>query len=211
MWAVANRWPSQSITSRVVPMPSTAGSFATSSPRWWLAVRTASPRAVRGSTSSSSRSSCRMMFIVSAEARSPAAAPPMPSATAISRLLAYPESWLLVRRRPVSVRATYRSLREVISTQSLLQLDDGLAEPDLDAQAHRHRAGDALAAEVRAVRAADVLDEPLLPVGGEPGVPGGHVVVVEPDARVGAAPEQDRLVAERNALAGVGTGDDLEL
>ena len=54
------------------------------------------------------------MFIVSAEARSPAAAPPMPSATAISRLLAYPESWLLVRRRPVSVRATYRRLREVI-------------------------------------------------------------------------------------------------
>jgi hypothetical protein len=47
-----------------------------------------------------------MMFIVSADARSPAAAPPMPSAITSRRSLAYPESWLLVRRRPVSVMAT---------------------------------------------------------------------------------------------------------
>ena len=34
---------------------------------------------------------------------------------------------------------------------------------------------------------------------------------IEPDGGVGAAPEQDRVVAERNALAGVRSADDLEL
>ena len=62
------------------------------------------------------------------------------------------------------------------------QLDDPSCRAGPGARPTGAGAGDALAAEVGAVGAADVLDEPLLTVGGEPGVPGGHVVVVEPDA-----------------------------
>ena len=62
-------------------------------------------------------------------------------------------------------------------------------------------------ADVGAVGGAEVLDEPLVAAGGDPGVPGRHVVVVELDRGVGTAADQDRRVLQLGALAGVAALD----
>src|SRR5687767_2646517 len=95
-------------------------------------------------------------------------------------------------------RRAARSVGAVVSVirRLLLQLEDGLADPDLGAEGDGGGLGDADAADVGAVGGAEVLDEPLVARGRNPGVSGGHVVVVEPDRRVGAAPDEDRRLFE---------------
>ncbi len=69
--------------------------------------------------------------------------------------------------------------------------------------------GDPDGADVGAVGGAEVLDEPLVAGGGDPGVPGGDVVVVELDRRVVAAADQDRRLGQAGGGAGVAAlGDD---
>src|SRR5919112_6461206 len=91
-------------------------------------------------------------------------------------------------------RMAARSVGAVVSVipRLLLQLEDGLADPDLGAEGDGRGLGDPGAADVGAVRGAEVLDEPLVARRRDPGVPGGHVVVVEADRRVGATADQDR-------------------
>ena len=57
--------------------------------------------------------------------------------------------------------------------------------------------------DVGAVGGAEVLDEPLVATGGDAGVAGGDVVVVELDGRVAAAADEERGVGELGAGAGV--------
>ena len=59
-------------------------------------------------------SSLRICWIAAADATSPRAAPPTPSATASSHGPAYPESWLSLRTRPTSEIAEYTRCRSAI-------------------------------------------------------------------------------------------------
>src|SRR4051812_42239373 len=144
------------------------------------------------------------------DARSPRAAPPTPSQTASSQGPAYPLSWLSLRTRPTSEMAAKRSSsvtgahRRGCVVPSLAQLQDRLADADLRAEGERRGLGDPHRADVGAVGGAQVLDEPLVPARGDPGVAGGDVVVVEPDGRVAAAADQDGRLRQVGALARVG-------
>ena len=86
----------------------------------------------------------------------------------------------------------------------LPELEDRLADADLGAHGDRGRLGDPHRADEGAVGGAEILDEPLVAGGRDPGVSGGDVVVVEPDRRVAAAADQDRARREVGALADVG-------
>ena len=66
----------------------------------------------------------------------------------------------------------------------LPQLDHRLADTHLRAERERGRLGDPDGPDVGAVGRAEVLDEPLVARRGDPGVPGGDVVVVEADRGV---------------------------
>jgi hypothetical protein len=96
-------------------------------------------------------------------------------------------------------------------SSSLAQLQDRLADPDLGAERDRGGLRDADGPDVGAVGGPEVLDEPLVAGGGDPGVPRGDVVVLEADRGVGAAPDQDRGVVERGGGAVVGAGRDDDL
>ena len=93
----------------------------------------------------------------------------------------------------------------------LPQLEDGLADPDLRAEGEGGGLGDADGADVGAVGRPEVLDEPLVAGRGDPGVPGGDVVVVEADRGVGAAADEERRLVEVGALAGVAALDDQDV
>jgi hypothetical protein len=88
-------------------MPSIAGSEMTSSCSRRLAVVTASASAPTRLGPGSSASSGAIVEIVAALATSPAACPPMPSATASRCGPAYAESSFPARRRPTSDRTAY--------------------------------------------------------------------------------------------------------
>ena len=85
MWTMPILLPENSMAVRVVPMPSMAGFSSTASRICWFARSTA-PRSVSimalPGTSSSSGAMVAMTMLL---ATSPAAMPPMPSATASSR------------------------------------------------------------------------------------------------------------------------------
>src|SRR4051794_14253213 len=90
-----------------------------------------------------------------------------------------------------------------MTSRSLAQLEDRLADPHLGAERDGGGLGDPDGADVGAVGGAEVLDEPLVSRRGDPRVPGGDVVVVELDRRVAAAADQDGCLVELGALAGV--------
>src|SRR4051812_23440696 len=84
------------------------------------------------------------------------------------------------------------------------QLEGGLADADPGAELEGRRLGEPVGADVGPVRRAEVLDEPLVAGAGDPGVPGGDVVVVEADGGVGASADEDRRLVERDGLTVVG-------
>ena len=113
MWAAANSTPSNIRAVSVVPMPSVVGSFeATSVSRSSIdlttpasvAARSTPVRSIRRRSTSSSRTTSTAVAL----ATSPCGWPPMPSATASRRELAYSESSLIWRRLPTSDPAAYR-------------------------------------------------------------------------------------------------------
>ncbi len=85
MWIRPARSPVHSSAVSVVPMPSSAGSLSTSSRSRSLARSAAWLSAVSGSVPGMSSSNETMVDRTSDEATSPAAWPPMPSATASRR------------------------------------------------------------------------------------------------------------------------------
>src|SRR4051794_6984006 len=221
------RWPSKSATVAVVLVPLRAGSSSTSSAiRSCARCRAPATWPSRSSLGvASRRRSCRTAVL---EATSPRAAPPTPSQTASRCGPAYPESWLSLRTRPTSeIAAKSRRSRTAGAAVAgpasgvgsaalpgrvsgvgsviglLLQLEDRLADAHLGAQRDRGGLGDPHRADVGAVGGAEVLDEPLVAGRGDPGVPGGDVVVVEADRRVVAAADQDRRLVELGAVTGV--------
>src|SRR3954451_7525251 len=200
------RCPSSSATVAVVLVPSREGSASTSSAmRLWARCNAAltwlssSFSSVPGPGGSSASLRSSPMAVL--DAMSPRAAPPTPSHTAMMRGPTYPESWLSLRTRPTSEIAAKLSLTS--GPPLLPQLEDRLADADLGAERDRGGLGDPDGADVGAVGGAEVLDEPLVTGGRDPGVPGRDVVVVELDAGIAAAPDQDRRLVELGALAGV--------
>src|SRR3954447_4355589 len=163
---------------------------------------------------SSSRPAIRAM--ATELATSPAAAPPIPSATASSRGPAYPLSSLPSRSSPTSDAAAYRSVgpsahppsRSV--ARSSAQLQNRLADTDRYAERDRCRAGHLRPVEVRAVGRAEILDEPLPVARNQPGVPIGGVVVGEDDGRVVGPTDRDGVLAQRDGRAREGTLQDNE-
>ena len=104
MWQSAACPSSHSIAVSVVPMPSVAGSEITSSCSRMFAMATASASALTRLIPGRSESSEEIVVIVAELATSPAAWPPMPSATASRCGPAYAESSFPSRRRPTSER-----------------------------------------------------------------------------------------------------------
>ena len=105
MWQTAACPSDHSSAVSVVPMPSTAGLAMIFSCSRALAVATAMASTFSMSPSSAgSASSSAIDAMVSALATSPAAWPPIPSATASRRGPAYAESSFPSRRRPTSER-----------------------------------------------------------------------------------------------------------
>ena len=104
MWHTATLVPDQSMAVRVVPMPPMEGLAATRSCSFWLALATASASASSSSLAGRSSSRAVSTSMATALATSPAAWPPMPSATASRRGPAYAESSFPSRRRPTSER-----------------------------------------------------------------------------------------------------------
>ncbi len=104
MWHSATLLPDQSMAVSVVPIPPMDGSATTMSCRVRLARVTASARASCSSLAGMSPSRSVSAEMATALATSPAAWPPMPSATASKRGPAYAESSFPSRRRPTSER-----------------------------------------------------------------------------------------------------------
>src|SRR4051812_17645220 len=183
----------------VVPMPSSWGASRMTSRRCSLPSNTASRIDCSMSPEGASSSRCSSAAMTTLLATSPAACPPIPSATASSRGPAYTESWLLPRIRPRSERAAYRRTRLIgpcPCAGSRAQLQRGLADPDRLAGGDQERALDALLVEVGAVRRSEVLHVPLAAPVGQPGVPGAGEVVGEHQRRVVGPADQDRLLPQ---------------
>ena len=104
MWQTAACPSDHSSAVSVVPMPSTAGLAMIFSCSRALAMATAMARTFSMSPLTCSASSSAIDAMVSALATSPAAWPPIPSATASRRGPAYAESSFPSRRRPTSER-----------------------------------------------------------------------------------------------------------
>ena len=104
MWQTAACPSDHSSAVSVVPMPSTAGLAMIFSCSRALAMATAMASTFSMSPSGCSASSSAIEAMVSALATSPAAWPPIPSATASRRGPAYAESSFPSRRRPTSER-----------------------------------------------------------------------------------------------------------
>src|SRR4051794_2525392 len=197
-------------------MPSSCGASRMTSRRCSLPSKTASRSACSMSPEGASASRCSRAAMTTLLATSPAACPPMPSATASSRGPAYTESWLLPRIRPRSDRAAYLRTRVMrpprwrwqgsrprgrcspvlhstacSQARSRTQLQCGLADADRLAGVDQQRPLDALLVEVGAVRGAEVLHVPLSTTVGEAGVPGAGEVVGENQGRVVGAADQD--------------------
>ncbi len=85
MCTMPNLLPEKSIAVSVVPIPSIAGLASTASRICWLAASTAERSASTGASPGTSSSRWAMAPITMLLATSPAAMPPMPSATASSR------------------------------------------------------------------------------------------------------------------------------
>ena len=187
--------PSKSAAVTVVPVPSTRGP-----PR-------PSPRAGRGPGASPRRAprACRRPggAVEPPQQRAPRCGGDVAAGRAADavrdhqQVLAGVAGVLVVLAEPADVghggvaqRRRHRG--SVVAWSILLQLERGLADPDLDAELERGRLGDPLGADVGAVGGAEVLDVPLVAGAGDAGVPGGDVVVVEPDRGVGAPADQDR-------------------
>ena len=80
-----NLLPENNIAVSVVPMPSSAGFASTASRSCWLAVSTAERSASTSASPGTSSSSGAIAAMTTLLATSPAAMPPIPSATASSR------------------------------------------------------------------------------------------------------------------------------
>ncbi len=104
MWHTAACPSDQNSAVSVVPMPSTAGLAMIISWSRVLASATAEESSASMSPPGGSESSLAMEAMVRALATSPAAWPPIPSATASRRGPAYAESSFPSRRRPTSER-----------------------------------------------------------------------------------------------------------
>src|SRR5680860_482318 len=198
--------PSKSAAVTVVLVPSSSGSSSTSSAirscARWIAPASASSMS-SGAGASRRRRMCTAVLL----ATSPRAAPPTPSAMMRRFSPAKPESWLSLRTRPTSDSAAYRRLR-VINRALLPQLEDGLADADLRSELKSGGLRESLGTDVRAIGGAEILDEPLVPRRGNPGVPGRDIVVIETDRGVASPADQQRGVIEWDLLVGVGPFDD---
>ena len=104
MWQTPACPSDHSSAVSVVPMPSTAGLAMIFSCSLALAMATAMASSFSMSSSAGTESSSAIDAMVSALATSPAAWPPIPSATASRRGPAYAESSFPSRRRPTSER-----------------------------------------------------------------------------------------------------------
>src|SRR3954471_8910335 len=88
---------------------------------------------------------------------------------------------------------------------SASQFEDGLADPQGGADLDGARAVEPLAADERAVRGAEVLDDPAVPagrVGVDAAVAAGGIVVVEDERALGVAADEDAAAAQRQRRAG---------
>ncbi len=104
MWHTAACPSDQNRAVSVVPMPSTAGLAMIISCSRVLAAATADDSSASMSPPGGSESSFAIEAMVRELATSPAACPPIPSATASRRGPAYAESSLPSRRSPTSER-----------------------------------------------------------------------------------------------------------
>ena len=104
MWHTAACPSDQNSAVSVVPMPSTAGLAMIISCSRVLAAATAEDSSASMSPPGGSESSFAIEAMVRELATSPAAWPPIPSATASRRGPAYAESSFPSRRRPTSER-----------------------------------------------------------------------------------------------------------
>src|SRR3954466_10228073 len=201
-------------------MPSSWGDSRMTSRRCSLPSNTASRSDCRRSPEGVSSSRCSSAAMTTLLATSPAAWPPMPSATASSRGPAYTESWLLPRIRPRSDRAAYRRTSVMrpprrrwegtCPARSRTQLQCGLADADRLAGVDQQRSLDPLLVEVGAVGGAQILHVPLSPTVGQAGVAGAGEVVGQHQRGVIRSADQDRLVAQGDLGAGEGTRGDHE-
>src|SRR3954466_7930503 len=199
-------------------MPSSWGDSRMTSRRCSLPSNTASRSDCRRSPEGVSSSRCSSAAMTTLLATSPAAWPPMPSATASSRGPAYTESWLLPRIRPRSDRAAYRRTSVMrpprrrqegtCSARSRAQLQCGLADADRLAGVDQQRPLTPLLVEVGAVGGAEVLHVPLSTTVGEAGVPGAGEVVGEHERGVVGAADQDGLLPEGDLGSGEGARRD---
>src|SRR5262249_41024773 len=194
------------------PIPSSPGFSSTASRICWLAASTADRRASTGALLGTSSSRCARAPMTMLLATSPAAIPPMPSATARSRGPAYTESWLPWRVRPRSLRAAYRMVNAMCGSRrsglggfvgwSWPQLEGRAADPDRHAEGYRSRCGDLGPVQVRPVGRAQVLDIPLPRSRYEPRVVSGSVVVGDHECGVLGPPDRDRALGEAQPGAG---------
>src|SRR6478752_1528018 len=91
-----------------------------------------------------------------------------------------------------------------MAIRSAPQLEDRLADAQRRAHLDRTRAGQLVAADVRAVGRAEVLDEPAVAgrVGIDAAVPAGRIVVVEDERALRVAPDEDAAAAKGQRRAG---------
>ena len=130
-----------------------------------------------------------------AAATSPAAGPPMPSATANRGLATRSSSWLLERTRPTSVAAPARS--SIIGGLPWSSCRSGACRPCAWSTA----VGDLPLVEVGAVGGPEVLDVEIAVAAEHPGVQLGHEGVVGDRHPAAAGPPDGHLVAEGELLA----------
>ncbi len=102
------REPANSSAVSVVPIPSRFGSCSIIARRLLFAAAVVSRRVEMRSSIGRSSSRCASVEMTTLLATSPAACPPIPSASASSRGPAYTESSLLARISPRSERTAYR-------------------------------------------------------------------------------------------------------
>src|SRR4051794_10502701 len=164
--------------------------------RWFASTTASRSEPIRSSMRRSS-SRGRIVPMTILLATSPAACPPMPSAMASSRGPAYTESSLLLRTSPRSERTAYLRYSAIArlpgsSRERSSKLQHRFADAQRDTDLHWHRTVDLALAEVRAVRRAEVLDDPHAVLQADAGVPSARVVVLEHERRVVGAADEHR-------------------
>src|ERR1700712_3251107 len=207
MWAVAITSSTRTRALTVVPIPVSSGRSSTAALISWFAAIIADCSATSASwgVAKSSRSVSAMRRTAMAEAMSPPAWPPMPSATTKSASPAYPESWFWVRTRPTWLTA---APVVIVAPRSATELERGRAHLHRHADGHLGGGVDAGTVDERAVRRVEGLHDPVGAPQQQARVMGGRVVVTDLQPGVARAPDHERLRAEGDLEAGLAAGRD---